>query len=91
MVDNKFKFNNRYQFSPIPSRKQYSWPNNTKVAVYFALNVEAFEFGLNPGSDFTSMPKAPYHRGYAYRDYGNRLGIWRGTFTRPEKWRRIQN
>ena len=21
----------------------------------------------------------------------NRLGIWRGTFTRPEKWRRIQN
>ncbi len=77
MADNPFSFQNRYSFSAIPTRPQYEWPNGAKVAVYFALNVEAFEFGLNPGADFTSMPKAPYHRGYAYRDYGNRLGIWR--------------
>ncbi|MBL41628.1 MAG: polysaccharide deacetylase [Rhodospirillaceae bacterium] len=77
MTDNTHNFNNRYTFSTIPSREKYSWPNGSKLAVYFALNVEAFEFGLNPGADFTSMPKAPYHRGYAYRDYGNRVGIWR--------------
>jgi len=67
----------RYKFSALPKRQKYSWPNGAKVAVYFALNVEAFEYGLNPGADFTSMPSAPYNRGYAYRDYGNRLGIWR--------------
>mgnify|MGYP001186757807 CR=1 FL=1 len=72
--DTKF---DRYPFSAIPTRPVYDWPNGTRLAVYFALNVEAFEFGRNPGSDFTSMPSAPYHRGYAYRDYGNRVGIWR--------------
>lgn len=72
--DNKF---DRYRFSAIPTRPKYVWPNGAKLAVYFALNVEAFEFGRNPGNDFTSMPAPPYHRGYAYRDYGNRVGIWR--------------
>ncbi|GAA4530186.1 polysaccharide deacetylase family protein [Chelativorans composti] len=47
------------------------------MAVYIALNIEAFEFGRNPGNDFTSQPSPPYHRGYAYRDYGNRVGVWR--------------
>ena len=42
-----------------------------------ALNVEAFEFGRSPGPDFTSLPSPPFHRGYAYRDYGNRIGAWR--------------
>ncbi len=77
MSNNNFNFNNRYEFSSLPNREKYKWPNGSKLAVYFALNVEAFEYGLNPGADFTSMPKAPYHRGYAYRDYGNRVGIWR--------------
>ena len=72
--DNKF---DRYRFSALPSRPRYTWPNGARLAVYFALNVEAFEFGRNPGNDFTSMPSPPFHRGYAYRDYGNRVGIWR--------------
>ena len=72
--DNKF---NRYPFSQLPKRPKYQWPNGSTLAVYFALNVEAFEFGRNPGPDFTSLPAAPFHRGYAYRDYGNRVGIWR--------------
>ena len=72
--DNKF---DRYPFSQLPKRPTYSWPNGAKLAVYFALNVEAFEFGRNPGPDFTSLPAAPFHRGFAYRDYGNRVGIWR--------------
>ena len=72
--DNKF---DRYPFSQLPKRPTYSWPNGAKLAVYFALNVEAFEFGRNPGPDFTSLPAAPFHRGFAYRDYGNRVGHMR--------------
>ena len=67
----------RYRFSAIPDRPVYDWPGGKRLAVYVALNVEAFDFGRNPGNDFTSMPSPPYHRGYAYRDYGNRVGIWR--------------
>lgn len=67
----------RYEFSPIVSRPVYRWPGGKGLAVYFALNIEAFEFGRNPGPDFTTMPAAPYHRGFAYRDYGNRVGVWR--------------
>jgi len=67
----------RYPFSAIPARPTYDWPGRKRLAAYFALNIEAFEFGRNPGNDFTSMPSAPFHRGYAYRDYGNRVGIWR--------------
>ncbi|MBV7483297.1 polysaccharide deacetylase family protein [Bordetella sp. BOR01] len=67
----------RYPFSAIVDRPTYRWKNGAGLAVYFALNIEAFEFGRNPGNDFTSMPSAPFHRGYAYRDYGNRVGVWR--------------
>ena len=67
----------RYPFSAIPTRPAYDWPNGTRLAVYFAINIEAFEFGRSPGNDFTSMPTPPFHRGYAYRDYGNRVGVWR--------------
>ena len=69
--------NDRYPFSAIVNRPTYHWPGGKRLAVYFAINIEAFEFGLNPGKDFTSSPAAPYHRGYAYRDYGNRVGVWR--------------
>jgi allantoinase len=69
--------NSRYPFSQITDRPTYEWPNGARLAVYVALNVEAFEFGRNPGPDFTTMPAPPYHRGFAYRDYGNRVGITR--------------
>ncbi len=67
----------RYPFVPITKRPVYDWPGGKRLAVYFAINLEAFEFGRNPGPDFTTMPSPPYHRGYAYRDYGNRVGAWR--------------
>jgi allantoinase len=69
--------NDRYPYSAIVSRPVYDWPDGKRLAVYFALNIEGFEFGRNPGNDFTSGPAAPFHRGYAYRDYGNRVGVWR--------------
>ncbi|MCZ6473468.1 MAG: polysaccharide deacetylase family protein [SAR324 cluster bacterium] len=68
---------NRYPFSAITDRPDYSWPDGKRLAFYIALNVEHFAFGESPGSDFTSVSLPPYHRGYAWRDYGNRVGIWR--------------
>ena len=68
---------NRYPFSAIVDRPDYSWPGGKRLALYIALNVEHFAWGEPPGSDFSSVPLAPYHRSYAWRDYGNRVGIWR--------------
>jgi len=68
---------NRYRFSRIDTRPVYDWPNGTRLAVYIAVNIEHFRFGEFPGSDFTAVSKPPFHRGYAWRDYGNRVGVWR--------------
>lgn len=67
----------RYDFSAIVDRPDYTWPGGKRLAFYIALNVEHFAFGESPGGDFTSVPLPPYHRGYAWRDYGNRVGVWR--------------
>jgi hypothetical protein len=67
----------RYPFSAITERPVYDWPGGKRLAVYFAINLEAFVFGEFPGSDFTAVPHSPHHRGYAWRDYGNRVGVWR--------------
>ena len=67
----------RYPFSAIVDRPDYSWPGGKRLAFYIALNVEHFAFGQPPGSDFTSVSLPPYHRSYAWRDYGNRVGVWR--------------
>jgi len=67
----------RYPYSAIPGRPVYDWPGGKRLAVYIAVNVEAFVFGEFPGSDFTAVPHPPHHRGYAWRDYGNRVGVWR--------------
>ena len=68
---------NRYPYSAILDRPDYSWPGGKRLAFYIALNVEHFAFGEPPGGDFTSVSLPPYHRSYAWRDYGNRVGIWR--------------
>lgn len=67
----------RYDYSAIVDRPRYTWPGGRYLAVYIALNVEQFAWGEPPGSDFTSVSKPPYHRSFAWRDYGNRVGVWR--------------
>ena len=68
----------RYGENPITTRPDFCWPNGTRLAVYVALGVEAYEFGegmvenLVPGA-------APAHDvlNASWRDYGNRVGAWR--------------
>ena len=39
------KQHNRYPYSSLPSRAQYEWPDGKKLAVYVAMNIEAFSYG----------------------------------------------
>lgn len=39
----------RYNYSPIFDRPVYDWPNGKRLAVYFAINIEHFEFGAFRG------------------------------------------
>ena len=41
---------NRYAYSGITQRKDYSWPGGKRLAVYFAINLEHFEFGKGMGA-----------------------------------------
>ena len=60
-----------------PSRPDYSWPGGRRLAVYIALNIEAFGFGVGKGAAIAPPDQAQSHSVYSWRDYGNRVGIWR--------------
>ncbi|HEV8640788.1 MAG TPA: polysaccharide deacetylase family protein [Methylomirabilota bacterium] len=68
---------NRYDFSPIQKRKDYSWPGGKRLAFYVALNIEHFAFGTGRVLDPTNRGGPPTQRNFAWLDYGNRVGIWR--------------
>jgi peptidoglycan/xylan/chitin deacetylase (PgdA/CDA1 family) len=67
----------RYDYSPIIERPDYSWPGGKRLAFYVALNVEHFAFGSGMGHTPTEPGPAPDARNYAWRDYGLRVGVWR--------------
>lgn len=68
---------NRYPYSMIDQRKDFSWPDGKRLAFYVCNNVEYFAFGAGMGSDIGLGNPAPNHRSYAWRDYGNRVGLSR--------------
>ena len=67
----------RYEYSSIVSRPDYTWPGGRRLAVYLALNIEAFGFGVGKGAAIAPPDQAQSHSIYSWRDYGNRVGIWR--------------
>lgn len=67
----------RYDYSALPKRPVYTWPNGKGLAVHLSLNVEHFSFGEGLGNDYASPHPQPNHRAYSWRDYGNRVGAWR--------------
>lgn len=72
----KMRDHGRYDFVPLPDRPVYDWPGGKRLAVCFCNNVEWFSFMEGLGSDHT-QPGAPQTtRNHAWRDYGNRVGIW---------------
>jgi len=62
---------------PLPERKDYSWPGSRRLAFVITTNVEWFAFGAGLGHDPAKTGEPQTHRNYAWRDYGNRIGVWR--------------
>ena len=67
----------RYSFSPIVNRPDFSWPDGKRLAVYIGINVEWFAFNEEGGAVLAASNPQPDVLNYAWRDYGNRVGIWR--------------
>jgi len=66
----------RYGYSAIVNRPLYEWPGKSRLAVYVALNLEHFAFGDGLGAELCPSAQ-PDVLNYAWRDYGNRVGVWR--------------
>jgi allantoinase len=67
----------RYDYSPIVERKDYSWPQGKRLAFCITTNIECFAFGKGRGHDNAKHGEPQTQRNYSWRDYGNRVGIWR--------------
>lgn len=66
----------RYDDSPIVERPVYDWPGGRRLAVYIAVNLEAFPFGEGLGPDLNPRQPEPDIVNHAWRDWGNRVGVW---------------
>ena len=71
------KSHGRYPYSAITRRPGYHWPGNKRLAVYIGFNVEHFDFGAGLGAALGPKSPEPDVLNYSWRDYGNRVGVWR--------------
>ena len=69
----------RYDDSFITERKPFKWPGDNSLAVWFAPNVEVWQYDSAFGVGITPNPNnyVPDVFNYAWREYGMRLGLWR--------------
>ena len=71
----------RVAYLPIVDRPRVRWPNDARVALWIAPNVEHYEYlpPRDPQRNTWTRSPHPDVQGYGYRDYGNRVGFWRMT------------
>ena len=71
----------RVTYLPIIDRPRIRWPNDARVALWIAPNVEHYEYlpPRDPQRNTWTRSPHPDVQGYGYRDYGNRVGFWRMT------------
>jgi peptidoglycan/xylan/chitin deacetylase (PgdA/CDA1 family) len=62
---------------PITRRPSFRWPNGAKLAVYFALGIEQYNYGPGVSENLVAGMPAPDVLNSSWRDYGNRVGAWR--------------
>lgn len=70
----------RVLYSPLADRPAITWPDDARIAVWVSPNIEHYEF--TPPQ--TSKQRDPWPRMphpdvqmYGFKDYGNRVGVWR--------------
>jgi allantoinase len=73
----KLPHHGRYGYSAIVKRPDYAWPEGKRLAVYVALNIENFALSAGLGHSVSSELPPPDPRTFSWRDYGNRVGVWR--------------
>ena len=73
----RLPYHNRYSYSAIKNRPTYNWPEGKKLALYIGINIEHFAFGTGLGHSVSAELPPPDPRTFAWRDYGNRVGVWR--------------
>ncbi|MBX3551784.1 MAG: polysaccharide deacetylase family protein [Pseudolabrys sp.] len=71
------KHHGRYHYSAITRRPHFVWPGNKQLAVYIGLNLEHFAFGEGLGAELAPGGPHPDVLNFSWRDYGNRVGVWR--------------
>ena len=76
-MQRSLKKHGRYEYSAITARPDYSWPGRRRLAVYLGFNIEHFDFGAGLGAALGAKSPEPDVLNYAWRDYGNRVGVWR--------------
>ena len=67
----------RFPYSAIVDRPDFEWPGGKRLAVYVALNLEHFAFGSGLGAELAPGGPQPDVLNWAWREYGNRVGVWR--------------
>jgi allantoinase len=77
LVRGALKSHGRYDYAAITGRKDYSWPGKKRLAVYLGFNIEHFDFGAGLGAALGPKSPEPDVLNYSWRDYGNRVGVWR--------------
>lgn len=68
---------NRFKYSGIKQRPVFSWPGGKRLAVYIAVNIEHFPYGVQCGVDLDRQTQPWSQRSWLWREYGNRIGEWR--------------
>jgi peptidoglycan/xylan/chitin deacetylase (PgdA/CDA1 family) len=64
-------------YSPIVERPPLTWPNGARMALWIVPNIEYYRYQPpQPTAQASRMPH-PDVSMYGWRDYGNRVGIWR--------------
>jgi len=72
----KLPHHDRYPHSALPTRRTYAWPNGARLALLIVTNIEQFAYRAGLGSDSAQPGAIQNQRNYAWRDYGNRVGLW---------------
>ncbi|MDQ0513078.1 polysaccharide deacetylase family protein [Ancylobacter amanitiformis] len=67
----------RYDYRPITRRPDFRWPKGEGLAVYVAVNLEHFAFAEGLGAALVAPTPQPDVANFSWRDYGNRVGVWR--------------
>jgi allantoinase len=70
----------RYAFDPIINRKPVAFPGGKRLAILIYINIEHVPFGSTEAAHAVypgTMQFSPDILNHGWRDYGNRVGLWR--------------